>query len=169
LFIHLRGGPSHVDTIDLKVGAWTPGDLNNAAGYRWPVALMPNLAARANMFTIIRSFSHNDAEHERAQYFLETGRRLNPGLRSEIPHIGSVVAFDFVQTGRRLPSDTFPGFILLGYHHSDNGFLSSEFAPMTDQLRYYIRHFDGPQVFDRSTAKRATARANRSRSSNNRR
>ena len=28
IFILLTGAPSHVDTFDLKVGAWTPADFN---------------------------------------------------------------------------------------------------------------------------------------------
>jgi len=43
IFIFLSGGPSQVDTWDLKEGPWTPGDFS-ATSYgdiRWPQGLLP--------------------------------------------------------------------------------------------------------------------------------
>ncbi|MEW6737738.1 MAG: DUF1501 domain-containing protein, partial [Acidobacteriota bacterium] len=113
LMIMLRGGPSHVDTFDLKVGKWTPKKFtpeNVSAGYLWPKGLMPGLAARSDKFAIIRSLQHQELLHERAEYYAETGRRLNPGLRAEIPHIGSVIALE--QEAKRSASDIFPAFAM---------------------------------------------------------
>src|SRR5262249_24798021 len=95
LMIVLRAGPRHIDTFDIKVGDYTPKRLGVEkllAGYLWPSGVMPNLAEQTEKFTILRSLQHQEVVHERAQYYTETGRRLNPGLRSEIPHIGAVVA-----------------------------------------------------------------------------
>ena len=44
LLIMLRGGASHIDTFDIKVGSWTPDKLGvakNSAGQLWPVGVMP--------------------------------------------------------------------------------------------------------------------------------
>jgi hypothetical protein len=131
LFIVLRGGPSHVDTFDIKIGPWTPRALHVeklSAGYLWPMGVMPGLAERTGKFTIVRSLQHQEVVHERAQYYLETGRRLNPGLRSEIPHISSVVALEC--EARRAADDIFPGAIMFNFgSYSNNGFLSAGFAP----------------------------------------
>src|SRR5262245_28789496 len=54
LLVFLGGGQSHIDTLDLKEGSWTPasfGVANNKAGYKWPVGLMPGLAARSDIFS----------------------------------------------------------------------------------------------------------------------
>lgn len=131
LLIVLRGGASHIDTFDAKIGSWTPSKLGmaaNSAGYTWPVGVMPQLAKRANKFSVVRSLQHQEVVHERAEYYTETGRRLNPGLRAEIPHIGAVVALE--QEPKRIATDIFPGFMLFsGSAYTNNGFLSANFAP----------------------------------------
>src|SRR5262245_34710817 len=51
LLIALRGGPSHVDTFDVKTGTWTPKSFNVEklpVGYSWPLGLMPKLAERTD-------------------------------------------------------------------------------------------------------------------------
>src|SRR5207249_10569765 len=58
LLIVLRGGPSHVDTFDIKVGSWTPKALGVEklpSGISWPVAIMPGLAQRVDKFAIVRT------------------------------------------------------------------------------------------------------------------
>jgi hypothetical protein len=154
--IFLRGGPSHVDTFDLKKGRWTQPELGvaqNSAGYDWPVGLMPGLAARAGLFSVVRSFVHEEGAHERAEYYLETGRRLNPGLRTEIPHIGSLIAYDFEATGRRRPGDTFPGFVVLnGNPYTDNGFLSPRYTPFTSGSAGALATWGGLSHFGRRRA-----------------
>jgi hypothetical protein len=154
--IFLRGGPSHVDTFDIKTGRWTPEELGvarNAAGYQWPVGLMPGLAERSGMFTVLRSLVHEEGAHERAEYYLETGRRLNPGLRTELPHIGSLIAYDFEQTGRRLPSDTFPGFVVFNLRpYTDNGFLSPRYTPFGGDGVGALETWGGLSHFDRRRA-----------------
>lgn len=131
LLIVLRGGPSHIDTFDVKVGSWTPSKLGvsqNSAGVLWPTAIMPQLAKRAKQFSIVRSLQHVEVVHERAEYYAETGRRLNPGLRAEIPHIGAIAALE--QEAKRASSDIFPGFMVFGGSgYSNNGFLSANFSP----------------------------------------
>ncbi|MEW6736943.1 MAG: DUF1501 domain-containing protein [Acidobacteriota bacterium] len=158
VMIVLRGGPSHIDTFDIKLGNWTPNKLGVdkiSAGYLWPLGIMPKLAQRANRFTLIRSLQHQEVVHERAQYFTETGRRLNPGLRAEIPHIGAVVALESEE--KRAANDIFPGFIMFTYGaYTNNGFLSASYAPfMVSNPGYGIQDLmpsDGSAAFDRRRA-----------------
>jgi hypothetical protein len=154
--IFLRGGPSHVDTFDLKAGRWTPDELGvarNAAGSLWPVGLMPRLSERAGSFAVLRSLLHEEGAHERAEYYAETGRRLNPGLRTEIPHIGSLIAYDFEQSGRRPPGETFPGFVVFNLRpYSDNGFLSARYTPFGADAAGVLDTWGGLDHFDRRRA-----------------
>src|SRR5205085_5962352 len=106
---------------------------------------------------LVRSFQHQEVVHERAQYYLETGRRLNPGLRLEIPHMGAVVALENEE--QRDSSDIFPSFVMLNpgfYFLSNNGFLSSRFAPfkITDPTTGIINlaPLDGLAAFERRRA-----------------
>src|SRR6185295_2496150 len=59
IFVMLPGGPSHVDTFDLKVGAWTPVNFTPATfnGVDWPSGLMPQLAQQLslNRIALLRS------------------------------------------------------------------------------------------------------------------
>ena len=57
IFILLSGAPSHTDTFDLKVGAWTPADFNPTTynGVLFPQGLMPKLAEQINRLAIVRS------------------------------------------------------------------------------------------------------------------
>lgn len=155
ILIMLRGGNSHTDTFDLKLGDWTPDSLGgsqNVAGYLWPNGYLPKLGQRANKFSIIRSLQHQEVVHERAEYYTETGRRLNPGLRDEIPHIGSIIALENEE--KRISTDIFPGFMLFSFGaYSSNGFLNANFAPfMVDNPGGGIENlqpFDGLSAFDR--------------------
>src|SRR5436190_4966470 len=59
IFVLLPGGPSHVDTFDLKVGAWTPANFTASTvnGVDWPSGLMPQLAQQLslNRVALVRS------------------------------------------------------------------------------------------------------------------
>jgi len=54
IFILLTGAPSHVDTFDLKEGAWTPATFNPTTygDLRFPQGLMPTLATQINRFAV---------------------------------------------------------------------------------------------------------------------
>jgi hypothetical protein len=80
---------------------------------------LPRLARRADRFTIVRSLSHDDADHSVAVYRMLTGRAYPRAVnsseslsREDDPHIGSVVAASGDRSGRRLPAFlTLPGFL----------------------------------------------------------
>jgi hypothetical protein len=94
-----NGGPSHLDTFDLKPGA--PAEVRgpfrpirtNVPGLHLTERL-PTLAKMADKFALVRSLCHNRAEHSGATNRFLTGyssvaANLN---NSEFPDIGSVVA-----------------------------------------------------------------------------
>src|SRR5690242_3752300 len=57
IFILMQGGPSHVDTFDLKEGPWTPAAFQPTSygDIRWPRGLMPNLGDKLGSVAIVRS------------------------------------------------------------------------------------------------------------------
>jgi len=94
--IWLWGGPSHLDTFDPKPDAGHDycGPLNkpidtNVPGMRIS-ELLPELAKRADKFSLIRSMTHGNNGHETAAYIVQTGRM--PGGRDVFPSVGAVVA-----------------------------------------------------------------------------
>jgi hypothetical protein len=104
VILYLSGGPSQLDMWDMKPEA----PLEVRGTFR-PIETrvpgiqicehMPRMARVADKFTIIRSMSHEEAEHIRAGYWLMTGAPLlrpvvqASGMRREDrPHIGAVLS-----------------------------------------------------------------------------
>lgn len=94
IFIVQYGGASHHDSWDLKPDA--PEDIRGP--YR-PIAtsvpgiqigeLMPNLAARAHRYTLIRSMTHANGGHDGGMHICMTGHSMPT---ADTPYFGSVVA-----------------------------------------------------------------------------
>src|SRR4029078_10561988 len=91
----LSGGPSHMDTFDLKpkAGSEFRGEFNpiqtNMPGVEISEHL-PKLAQMADKFAILRGVSHSLAAHELGTKYMITGNRPIPSV--EYPGYGAVVA-----------------------------------------------------------------------------
>jgi hypothetical protein len=132
--IWLWGGACHLDTFDPKPGAGADycGPLNkplatNVKGIQVS-ELLPLLAQRADLYTLIRSMTHGNNGHETAAYMVQTGRK--PGERLVYPCIGAVVScfkgYDHGYTGK------VPPYIVLTSplgRFSEAGFLGSRYKP----------------------------------------
>ncbi len=95
IFIELPGGPSHLDTFDMKPnapneirGSFKPIDTN-VPGIQISEHL-PKLAQVADKFAILRGVSHTLAAHRLGQEYVNTGSKPIPSL--EYPSYGSVLA-----------------------------------------------------------------------------
>ncbi|MBB3206078.1 hypothetical protein FHS27_001886 [Rhodopirellula rubra] len=95
IFIELVGGPSHMDTFDLKPdapdavrGAFRPIETN-VPGVRISEHL-PRLANVADKFAILRGVSHTLAAHQLGREYVNSGSRPIPAL--SFPSFGSVVS-----------------------------------------------------------------------------
>ncbi len=134
ILLFLQGGPSQLDTFDIKEGAWTPEDFDIQTikpELRMPMGLLPKLAERHDKYTVIRSMESWEAEHARGTYYLQAGRILSPARLKEIPSIGSVVAYETMD--RRKDSDFLPPFVAMNMSSAElvgPGVLPSNCAPM---------------------------------------
>ncbi|QDT02459.1 hypothetical protein K227x_08360 [Rubripirellula lacrimiformis] len=95
IFIELPGGPSHLDTFDMKPegpseirGSFKP-IKTNVSGIEISEHL-PNLAKVADKFAILRGVSHTLAAHRLGQEYVNTGSKPIPAL--QYPSFGSVLA-----------------------------------------------------------------------------
>ena len=152
IFINLVGGPSHVDTFDVKLGSWTPQDFDirkSPGGVSLSYRLFPHLFKLSRHLTFVRSVEPWDAEHKRAQYYLQTAHAFNPGFVQEIPHIGSVVAFEAaLERGGKL--DVFPPFVVFNGSPVGSGFLPASCAPfITYAYASNTSHPQGKERFHR--------------------
>jgi len=126
IFINLGGGPTHMDTFDLKPDAPAEyrGDFKpiktNVAGIEICEHL-PKLAQCADKYTILRGVSHTVAAHELGQKYMTTGNRPTPAL--EYPGMGSVVAKELAA------SPDLPSFVAIPNTGMKSGYLGVQYAP----------------------------------------
>jgi hypothetical protein len=132
--IWLWGGPSHLDTFDPKpsagydyCGALDKAIPTNVDGILIG-ELLPELAKRADRYSLIRSLTHGINAHETAAYFVQTGR--NPADRLVYPGMGAVVSlFRGYGAGYK---GLLPPYIVLADlqgRFSESGFLGPRYAP----------------------------------------
>ena len=129
IMIFLSGAPSHVDTWDLKEGAWTPADFapTTFGAIRWPQGLMPNTANHLEKMAIIRSGLAWAAVHNLAQEWAQIARNPAGATGSIAPHIGAVVSLESQLT--RQSSDILPGFVSINQVMAGSGYLPAKYAP----------------------------------------
>tara|TARA_R110002049_G_scaffold2750_10_gene22422 strand:+ start:58334 stop:59638 length:1305 start_codon:yes stop_codon:yes gene_type:complete len=95
IFIELNGGPSHMDTFDLKPNA--PDEVRgsfkpiktNVPGIEISEHL-PKLAGVADKFAILRGVSHTLAAHRLGREYVNSGSKPIPAL--EYPSYGAVLS-----------------------------------------------------------------------------
>lgn len=144
LFI-LHGGPSQLDTFDMKPAA--PAEVRGEfrpMSTRVPgmhiTEHLPRLAAQAQRFSIVRSMTHSAINHNAATYFVTTG---NPPPREQIaftptendfPHLGAQVALGRPSTSTVPTAVSLPDSVSDGPYTcpgQNGGFLGAAYAPFT--------------------------------------
>lgn len=128
IFVNLSGGPSHMDTFDLKPdapaeyrGEFRPIDTN-VPGIQISEHL-PKLAKSADKFAVLRGVSHSLAAHEFGTKYMNTGNRPLPSL--EFPGYGAVVSKEL-----KGPRDVAP-FVAIPNTPQVAGYLGVEYAPFS--------------------------------------
>src|SRR5438128_11650138 len=132
ILLWMNGGPSQMDTFDLKPGHANGGPFKeidtNVSGVRFSEHL-PKLAKHADKLALIRSMSTKEADHGRATYQMRTGRP--PGGPVQYPVLGSLVAKELER-----PDAELPGFVsiapirFLSPGAFGSGCLSPPYAPL---------------------------------------
>ncbi len=94
IFIVQQGGPSHIDTWDMKPEA--PLEIRGAlkpisttvAGTR-VCELLPRLAARADKYCLLRTLCHTSNDHDAGMHMFLTGRTAPV---ADAPYLGSIAS-----------------------------------------------------------------------------
>ena len=129
IHVHLPGGLAHQDSFDPKPYAPLPyrGQTRaidtNLPGVQFSQH-MTQLAKIADKLTIIRSFSHNEADHSRGTHNMLTGYRPSPAV--VFPSMGSITAHELGPRRDLPPYVCVPG---VPSTFAGSGYLSSSFAP----------------------------------------
>jgi len=126
LFINLAGGPSHLDTLDMKPDGPvdTRGEFKaiqtKIAGLQ-ACQYMPKFAAAADRFALLRGISHSAGSHPLGQSYISTGNRPTPALI--YPSFGSVAT-------KELPGrDDMPSYIAIPKTEWNAGYMGDAYSP----------------------------------------
>jgi uncharacterized protein (DUF1501 family) len=132
ILLWMAGGPSQMDTFDLKPGTVNGGTYKEIATSVPGIKIsehLPKLATHMKDMVLVRSMSTKEADHGRATYYLRTGRV--PGGPVQYPPLGAFVAKELEQ-----PDAELPGFVSISPFRGLNsaaftpGFLGPQYAPL---------------------------------------
>src|SRR5579872_2406438 len=156
LFVFLYGGPSQLETFDMKPeapsairGPWRP-IASRTPGLRICEHL-PQLAVRSHQYCVVRTVNHPQNDHN-GTHFIQTGRPIPPANRGaaqvdatdiDWPAYGSVVSYLDEHASRRAPA-SFPPYVYLprllghfaGYDINGQyaGWLGKKYNPMATAI-----------------------------------
>lgn len=127
IFVNLNGGPSHMDTFDMK-----PEASDEYRGEFSPIQTnlpgvmisehLPRLATSMDKFTLLRGVTHSVAAHQLGTDYVNSGNRPLPSL--EFPGYGAVIS-------RELPGiPELPQFVAIPNSSQRPGYLGVRYAPM---------------------------------------
>lgn len=133
VLLWMPGGPSQLDTFDLKPGHKNGGPFQaidtNSPGLRISEHL-PKLAALGQHLAVLRGMSTKEGDHGRGTYLMRTGHQ--PGGPIRYPTLGSLLSREL---GAELAE--IPNYISIAPHRVFNreafqpGFLGPRHAPLT--------------------------------------
>ena len=134
VLLWMSGGPSQIDTFDMKPNHENGGEFKEAStnvpGLRISEHL-PRLAQQADQLAVIRSLSTSEGDHNRGTFLMHTGHR--PGGPIQYPTMGASLSKAMESDG----SDELPRFISISPFSNFSpaayspGFLGPQFAPLT--------------------------------------
>lgn len=127
IFINLSGGPSHMDTFDLKPDAPDThrGEFNPISTSVPGLQIcehLPQLAKVMDKCTLIRGVSHSLAAHRLGSEYVNTGNRPLPSL--EFPGYAAVVAKELGAP------DELPQAVSIPNANQRAGYLGVQYAPL---------------------------------------
>lgn len=133
ILLWMNGGPSQLDTFDMKPGHANGGQFKPIATAATGLQIsehLPKLAAHGQHLAVIRSVSTKEGDHGRGTYLMRTGYR--PGGPLEYPTLVVLVSKELGDDSAELPN-----FVAISPYQAFNpaafssGFLGPRYAPAT--------------------------------------
>jgi uncharacterized protein (DUF1501 family) len=132
ILLWMSGGPSQMDTFDLKPGHENGGKFKEIATQVPGMKIsehLPQLAARAGHLAVMRSMTSKEGDHGRATQFVHTGYLPVGAIR--YPTLGSLVANELGSPAAELPNFvSIAPFRALAPAAYSSGFLGPRYAPL---------------------------------------
>jgi hypothetical protein len=132
ILLWMNGGPSQMDTFDLKPGHANGGPFKEIATAVPGIKIsehLPMVARQMKRLALIRSMNTKEADHGRATYQMRTGHL--PGGPVQHPTLGSLFSRELERPGAELPS-----FVSIAPYRFFSpaaygpGFLGPRYAPL---------------------------------------
>jgi hypothetical protein len=132
ILLWMAGGPSQMDTFDLKPGQATGGPFEEIKTAAPDVRIsqhLPKIATFAKHMAIIRNMSTREGDHDRATFFLRTG--YVPQGSIQFPSIGALISKELGDERAELPN-----FVSVAPNRGvaagafGSGFLGPQYAPL---------------------------------------
>jgi len=132
ILLWMNGGPSQMDTFDLKPGHANGGPFKeiqtSATGLKISEHL-PKIAKFGDKMVVVRSMNTKEADHGRATYYMRTG--YLPQGAVQYPTIGSLLSKELAR-----PELPLPNFVAIAPYRFfspgafSSGFLGPQYAPL---------------------------------------
>ena len=141
ILIWLDGGPSHLETFDLKPEAPSEvrGPLNPIATAISGIGIsecMPELASRMGDLAIIRSMTSPLGEHNLGTHYMLTGYKPTPVL--DYPSFHAVANHQLTSEKTVLPANiAIPEYRVGGAKYTGHGFLPAEFGQLSTNRFFF--------------------------------
>lgn len=132
ILLWMSGGPSQMDTWDLKPGHENGGEFKEidtaSPGLKFSEH-MPKLAAMSDKLAVLRGLSTGEGDHGRGTYLMRTGH--TPMGPMEYPCIGASLANQLGEFNAGLPDFVSVGpFRALNQEAFSSGFLGPRYSPL---------------------------------------
>ncbi|MDX2036469.1 MAG: DUF1501 domain-containing protein [Isosphaeraceae bacterium] len=156
ILLWMSGGPSHMDTWDLKPDSERNGGpfkpIRTSADGVMISEHLPNVAKQMHHLSIIRSLNSKEGNHDRGTYMMHTGYAPNPTVVH--PSWGSICSFEL---GERLENFDLPHCISINTPGMGAGFLGMQHSPfMVQNPNAPIANLRPPQGVDDYRMRRRT-------------
>jgi Protein of unknown function (DUF1501) len=125
IVLWMDGGPSQMDTFDLKPGTNTGGELKPIATASADIRIsetLPGIAKHMDTLSVIRNLTSKEGDHGRGNYYMHTGFTPIPSFPR--PTAGSVIS-------RYSAESEIPKFVALGGNGFGPAFMGPDHAPFT--------------------------------------
>jgi uncharacterized protein (DUF1501 family) len=156
ILLWMNGGPSQMDTFDLKPGHVNGGPFReiqtNVPGIRISEHL-PRVARNMDKMAIIRSMSTREGDHGRGTFYLRSG--YLPQGPIQYPTLGSLVAKEIGAADLPLPSFvSIAPYRIFSPAAYSSGFLGPQHAPLMvgEATNFNFNPQDGQDSYDQSLA-----------------
>ena len=129
IVLWMNGGPSHLDTFDLKPNAKGGGPFKPIKTRAPGVEIcqhLPQLADKADRLVVCRGMTSGEGNHQRARYLMHTGYAPTPTVTH--PSFGSWVSEELSDSTFELPH-----FVSINVFNAGGGFLGPQHAPFVVQ------------------------------------